>query len=174
MERILAIGVIVVLSALRLAAQYDARTVPLYLRPAEELEGVSFRKPSFWVKAPQYPPGTEKHVSRYQQGLVSPDGFPIANACNGAPYDQTETWIVVNPRDPNNIIANSNDMQYNGPNGYRMTAFVTKDGAGHGIGIYCRAMRVLDDLQVVDKPILIQHLHLMPMAMHIMAMAGHA
>lgn len=128
MERILAIGVIVVLSALRLAAQYDARTVPLYLRPAEELEGVSFRKPSFWVKAPQYPPGTEKHVSRYQQGLVSPDGFPIANACNGVPYDQTETWIVVNPRDPNNIIANSNDMQYNGPNGYRMTAFVTKDG----------------------------------------------
>jgi hypothetical protein len=91
-------------------------------------EGVGLRKPSMWMKAPWYPPGTEKHVSRYQSGLVSPDGFPIANASNGAPYDQTETWIAVNPRNPRNIVANSNDIQYNGINGYRMTAFVSFDG----------------------------------------------
>lgn len=111
-----------------LAAQYDARTIPLYLRPTSELAEVGFRKPTFWMKAPSYPPGTEKHVSRFQNGLVSPDGFPIANACGGAPYDQTETWIAVNPRDPKNIVANSNDIEYNGVRGYRMTAFVTKDG----------------------------------------------
>jgi len=111
-----------------LHAQYDARTIPLYLRPASELDGIGFRAPTFWMKAPTYPPGTEKHVSRYQNGLVSPDGFPIANASGGAPYDQTETWITVNPRDPQNIVANSNDIEYNGVRGYRMTAFVTKDG----------------------------------------------
>jgi len=109
-------------------AQYDARTIPLFLQPSSSWEGVGMRKPSLWMKAPWYPPGTEKHVSRYQNGLVSPDGFPIANASTGAPYDQTETWIAVNPRNPQNIVANSNDIQYNGVNGYRMTAFVSNDG----------------------------------------------
>ncbi|MDW8074636.1 MAG: T9SS type A sorting domain-containing protein [Bacteroidota bacterium] len=122
------ISVIVLLAVVHASGQYDARTIPFYLRPPSEQEGVSFSKPTMWVKAPTYPPGTEKHVSRFQNGLVSPDGFPIANACGGAPYDQTETWIAINPRDPLNIVANSNDMQYNGVNGYRMTAFVTKDG----------------------------------------------
>lgn len=111
-----------------LFAQYDARNVPLYLQSESVWDGIGIRTSSLWMKAPSYPPGTEKHVSRYQNGLVSPDGFPIANASGGAPYDQTETWIAINPRDPLNIVANSNDIQYNGVNGYRMTAFVSKDG----------------------------------------------
>ncbi|MCX7930322.1 MAG: T9SS type A sorting domain-containing protein [Chlorobi bacterium] len=115
-------------SSLQLIAQYDARVIPFYLRPTAEIDNVGFRKPTMWMKAPSYPPGTEKHVSRYLSGLVSPDGFPIANASVGAPYDQTETWIAINPLNPNNIVANSNDTQYNGINGYRMTAFVSKDG----------------------------------------------
>lgn len=122
---VLALGCI---GGVRLSAQYDARCVPIYLRPSVEQDNVGFRKPTMWMKAPSYPPGTEKHVSRFLNGLVSPDGFPIANASVGAPYDQTETWIAVNPLDPNNIVANSNDTQYNGINGYRMTAFVSKDG----------------------------------------------
>lgn len=117
-----------ILAQLPVQAQYDARHLPFFLDVNKQDALPLSRKPTLWMKAPNYPPEAYKWVSpRLQANLVSPDGFTIANASN-ASLDQTETWVAINPQDPNNIVAGSNDSEYNGGKGYRMTAFVTHDG----------------------------------------------
>lgn len=118
-----------------LFAQFDARTLPFFLDVTRQDALPQFRTPTAWMRAPKYPPEVYKKTNYLQGGSVtSPDGFRISLASVNstdpnvsAPADQTETWVAVNPNNPDNIIAGSNDSQYNG-NPYRMTAFVTFDG----------------------------------------------
>ncbi len=63
-----------------------------------------------------------------KEHVLGPDGIEMVPV---SPYssDQTETWITVNPADPNNLIASSNDSRLNGQNNkYYMAAYYTTDG----------------------------------------------
>jgi hypothetical protein len=116
----------------QLTAQIDARYYPFYLDAGYKGDLPMMKKKSMWMKAPYYPPEVIekalKQPPRLQNNVTSPDGFTIANASPNSIVDQTETWIAVNPKDPNNMVCGSNDSEYNGTRGYRMTAFYTKDG----------------------------------------------
>ncbi len=69
-----------------------------------------------------------KHVPDKTK-FLSNDGFEIVNISSAWSNAQTETWIAVNPTNPLNIIATSNDNAYlSGYDGWRMSAFVSKDG----------------------------------------------
>lgn len=109
-------------------AQIDARYYPFYLDAGYKGDLPMMKKKSMWMKAPYYPPEVLKQAPKLQSNVVSPDGFTIANASPTSIVDQTETWIAINPKDPNNMVCGSNDSEYNGTRGYRMTAFYTKDG----------------------------------------------
>lgn len=63
-----------------------------------------------------------------KERILGPDGVEMIPL---APYnaDQTETWIAVDPNNPNNIIASSNDSRLNGQGGkYYMPAYYSNDG----------------------------------------------
>ncbi len=63
--------------------------------------------------------------------FLSDEGIEIVNISQSANWTnaQTETWIAINPKDPDNLIATANDNHYlSGTDGWRMTAFWTKDG----------------------------------------------
>jgi hypothetical protein len=67
--------------------------------------------------------------------FLSEDGIPLTNLTAGAdPFNssQSETWIAVNPANPDNAIATCNDYWYvtgsGGQGIYKMPAWVTEDG----------------------------------------------
>jgi hypothetical protein len=63
--------------------------------------------------------------------FLSDDGIEIINISQQANWSnaQTETWIAINPTNPDNLIATSNDNHFlSGVDGWRMGAFWSKDG----------------------------------------------
>jgi hypothetical protein len=61
--------------------------------------------------------------------FMSEDGIEIVNVSSTWRNAQTETWIAVNPLNPQNIIATSNDNEYiAGFDGFKMSAFVSDNG----------------------------------------------
>ena len=61
----------------------------------------------------------------------SEQGFEVINISQSANWTnaQTETWMAINPTNPQNLIATSNDNHYlSGRDGWRMSAFSTTDG----------------------------------------------
>lgn len=64
-----------------------------------------------------------------QTRFLSSDGIEVVNVSSSFPDAKTETWMAINPLNPDNVIATSNDNRYlGGFQGFRMSAFVTKDG----------------------------------------------
>ncbi len=76
---------------------------------------------------PDVPIPKDNHVA--PERFLSSDGIEIINTSSMWRNAQTETWIAVNPTNPLNIIATSNDNEYlMGVDGFRMSAFVSFDG----------------------------------------------
>ncbi len=65
------------------------------------------------------PPGPAK--------LLSASGVQLRNISTGAAGHQSETWITIDPNNPDNIIATANDMRYMS-NPFHMSAWYSKDG----------------------------------------------
>ncbi len=64
-----------------------------------------------------------------QTRFLSNDGFEVVNISSAWSNAQTETWMAVNPTNPMNVVATSNDNAYlSGFDGWRMSAFFSKDG----------------------------------------------
>jgi len=80
----------------------------------------------------KYYPVPENELLKKPDTLVftSSDGVQSVNISGPIWTNaQTETWISINPADPLNIIATSNDNAYlSGFDNWRMSAFVTTDG----------------------------------------------
>lgn len=65
-----------------------------------------------------------------QTKFLNSDGIEVVNLSSSFLNAKTETWMAINPLNPANLIATSNDNAFlGGFQGFRMTAFVTKDGA---------------------------------------------
>lgn len=63
-----------------------------------------------------------------ETSLLSSDGIEVINLSSSFPNAKTETWMAINPFNPDNLIATCNDNAYlGGFDGFRMTAFVSKD-----------------------------------------------
>lgn len=120
-------------STLASYGQYTSSNWPTYpYDPAYELgqkELPVFRKPTGVAKfIPNRIPDYVWNQKVSKERILGPDGIQMIPV---APYyaDQSETWIAINPANPNNIIASSNDSRYNGANGkYYMPGYYTLDG----------------------------------------------
>lgn len=116
-----------------LAAQYSSSNWPTYpYNPAYEtgeLAQPAFRKPIGIAKyIPNRIPDYVWKQKVSKERVLAGGGVEMVPV---APYnsDQSETWIAINPTDPKNLVASSNDSRFNGPGGnYFMAIYYSLDG----------------------------------------------
>ncbi len=119
------------LTALESNAQYAKSKIPHYLYQEYEkhyldndyipnplIKRVMHKPaPAEWAK---YKPSTTR--------IMNGDGFELINITNGNDA-QSETWIAINPKNPNNLIATANDNKYlGGYQNWRMSSWISFDG----------------------------------------------
>lgn len=135
MKKLLLLAFMITIGAATAAlGQYDARTAPIILKPSHDLtESDHFRLGKAFGRMNKYqakatPPEVFKRPPAPER-LHGANGFNLINVSN-ANSAQSETWIAINPTDPNNIIATANDNRYMSPynGGYAMAAFYSTDG----------------------------------------------
>lgn len=123
--------VIILLQTFESNAQYVTNKVPHYLRAEyEELYINHPGKINPLIKKVRWapiPPEWAKYKPE-QTRIQNTTGFDLINITNGNDA-QSETWIAINPKNPQNIIATANDNKYlGGYQGYKMNSWYTLDG----------------------------------------------
>lgn len=76
----------------------------------------------------KYPPEADTFKPKTLYAVLQETSIPWINVSQ-ASYDQSETWIAINPQNPMNLVAGANDgrgMRFGGP--YRMYAYYSTDG----------------------------------------------
>ena len=103
------------------------KNVPFYLSNEFNYNDPAIRnRPIFGrVKHTYVPPEILKHKPE-QTRILNESGFELINISPGN-NAQSETWIAINPRNPENIIATSNDNMYM-TGDYRMSSWASTDG----------------------------------------------
>lgn len=110
----------------QLYAQYDARRLPEFLDAEMKNMVVHPKLSNIYIPAPRLPDADK--INPLPDKMLTNDGFEIVNV-SGTNQNQSETWIVVNPMNPNNIVASANDERYNYPGvGYKMGAYWSTNG----------------------------------------------
>jgi hypothetical protein len=113
-------------SCFQLPAQYDARRLPEYLDITKEnLPVFSSRAKKVYYN--DFPP---EAFAKYKgpAKILTDNGIQIINLSGGY-NNQSETWITINPLNPDNIVAAANDYNYlTVQTGYRMSTYSTSDG----------------------------------------------
>ena len=112
-------------------AQYTTNNIPRYLKPDfNEYYIGNPNLPSIFTRKVVHtyvPPEVAKYVPEHTR-IQTADGFELVNISPGNDA-QTETWIAINPTNPQNLIATSNDNQYlGGYQGWRMSSWYSLDG----------------------------------------------
>ncbi|HOV91907.1 MAG TPA: T9SS type A sorting domain-containing protein [Candidatus Kapabacteria bacterium] len=112
-------------------AQYKSYNIPNYLKPEfcdsylnnPRMTNIFTRK----IKWTYVPPEVAKYMPK-QTRIQTAEGFELIDISPG--YDaQSETWIAINPTNPQNIIATANDNYYlGGRDNWRMSAWASFDG----------------------------------------------
>ena len=104
--------------------------IPYFIKADVFEKYPGFEKRPLYEKLKHYPTTPEQLKFKPDQTrFLSNDGVEMVNVSSMWQDAQTETWIAINPTDPNNIICTSNDNAYlGGFDGFRMSAFVTTDG----------------------------------------------
>lgn len=111
--------------------QYSNSKIPKYLKP--EYKDYYINHPEIVnplinkVKWAPIPPEWAKYKPETTR-LLNSEGFELINITNGNDA-QSETWITINPKNPQNIVATANDNKYlGGYGGWRMNSWYTLDG----------------------------------------------
>ena len=117
----------IVLVSLQAFGQYQIRNIPVVLDPEKEdyVSDYLIQKLTPRNFLPTALPIGADINSKGPERLLSDDGFEIINISNGSQF-QSETWIQVNPHNPDVIIASCNDSRYNGGN-YKMASYTSTD-----------------------------------------------
>jgi len=124
-KNLFTIIVLYVLSLSYAFSQYEIRHLPYFM------DEDWHNKPQDYVRTahlrPILPGGTMEDKKPGPVKLLSQSGIELVNISKASSH-QSETYIMVNPVDPNNIVVGSNDYRYNGPgSGYRMVSFYSTD-----------------------------------------------
>lgn len=111
--------------------QYKNYSIPDYLKPTYSYYYLNNpNNPSIFTRKVKYtpvPPEVAKYIPE-QTRIQTADGFELINISPGN-NAQSETWIAINPTNPSNIIATSNDNYYlGGYDNWRMSAWASFDG----------------------------------------------
>lgn len=114
------------------SAQYDASQWPAkHLDPQFDYTKIGgLRKPKGiykYIPQPYVFSGKEADLRGPDRLLNAENGIEIINITPYSP-DQSETWMVINPNNPNVIVTGSNDSRYNGGANRSMSAQSSTDG----------------------------------------------
>lgn len=115
-------------------AQFNIKDqTPYYMHP----DFVTAKTAGYWkggfpligkVKYVAAPPEVLKYKPAITRLLNQEGGFELVNISPGENM-QSETWIAINPKNPNNIIATANDYKFiGGYQNYRMSSWRSMDG----------------------------------------------
>lgn len=111
-------------------AQYEARLMPGYLNPEVYKNDIMSNEVKWRLnklRPHDIPPSAWK-MHQSKDRILQSSGIELINCTNG-PLSQDETWMTINPHNPLQIVASSNDSRYNGAQGaYRMAAYYSHDG----------------------------------------------
>ncbi|MDT3739021.1 MAG: T9SS type A sorting domain-containing protein [Candidatus Kapabacteria bacterium] len=119
------------LSGINANSQWRADGVPSYIRADYFEQFPDFYKYPINGKLRHYQATPEelKFVPDQTKFLTN-DGIEVINLSSSFPNAKTETWMAINPSNPNNLVATCNDNAFlGGAGGFKMSAFVTTDGA---------------------------------------------
>jgi hypothetical protein len=111
-------------------SQWRPYGVPSYIRAGYFEDFPDFYKFPINGRIRYYEPTAEdlKYVPN-ETRFLSNDGIEVVNVSSSFPNAKTETWMAINPNNPDNLIATCNDNAFlGGFQGFRMSAFVSKDG----------------------------------------------
>jgi hypothetical protein len=124
---LLVLGALLALVGASVYAQYEIRNTPVVLDPEKEdyvRDYLKIKLTPRHLLPTALPLGADPN-RKGPERLMSEDGFEIINISNASQF-QSETWIQVNPHNPDVVVASCNDSRYNGGN-YRMGAFTSTD-----------------------------------------------
>jgi len=126
---ILLISVAILFGFDSVKAQYEARLTPGYLQPEVYQNDIQSNEVLWRLNhlKPQKVPASAWKMYQKRDRILQSSGIELINCTNG-PLSQDETWMVINPNNPKQLIASSNDTRYNGSGGYRMAAYYSHDG----------------------------------------------
>ena len=125
MKKLITLVLLIILSYEFGFSQDDARTIPYYLNINKEQHQTVFGKHRAYIRGDR-PSNNIKYEISPQ--LLAGSAFKLI-PISGNSGTQDETWITINPMNPNNIVGSSNNTQYNyGGTGYKMAAYYTFDG----------------------------------------------
>jgi photosystem II stability/assembly factor-like uncharacterized protein len=104
--------------------------IPYFIKADVFEKYPGFEKLPLYGKLKHYPTSPEDLKFKPEQTrFLGETGVEMVNVSSMWKDAQSETWIAINPTDPNNIICTANDNAYlGGEDGFRMSAFVTTDG----------------------------------------------
>jgi len=109
-------------------SQNDARTIPYYLNIEKEQHKMVFGKHRAYIRGDRPSNNIKYEIS---EKILAGSAFKLI-PISGNSGTEDETWITINPMNPNNIVGSSNNTQYNYSGaGYRMAAYYTLDGGNN-------------------------------------------
>ncbi len=127
------ITAIVLLLFSKAEAQYEARLMPGYLDAevyADEVMSNDVRWRINHIR-PQKIPASAWKMKSGTDKIMQESGIELIN-CTKSQLSQDETWMTINPYNPAQIVASSNDSRYNGSGGqYKMAAYYSHDGGAN-------------------------------------------
>lgn len=103
--------------------------IPFYLDAQFNKEDIKTHTANGQVLYPVQIPAEVYKMKPGPEQILSSNGVKLRNISVGAAGHQSETWITIDPNNPDNLIATANDMRYmNKASGFRMSAWYSKDG----------------------------------------------
>jgi len=127
-------GIVLLISitTMTLYSQYSNDRVPYYISTKSLEAKINLQNYTGELPKKIYFPNQRPPQKQFQQKgpdrILGDNGIELINITS-AWGGQTETWICVNPNNPNYLIAGSNDDRYNGASeGYRMGAYYSTNG----------------------------------------------
>ncbi|MFH1050473.1 MAG: T9SS type A sorting domain-containing protein [bacterium] len=124
-KNLFTIIILLIISTCYAFSQFEIRNLPYFMDQAWH------NKPKDYVRTAHlkpYPmPAYAEKLKPGPAKIQSKSGIELINISEASSH-QSETFITINPLNPNNIVVGSNDYRYNGQgSGYRMVAFYSTD-----------------------------------------------
>ncbi len=113
----------------KIKPQYAKERIPFYLDAQFNEQDIQMHTSNGEILYPNPIPAEAYKMKPRPEKMLSASGVTVRNISPNAWGHQSETWITIDPNNPDNLIATANDVRYmSKSSGFRMSAWYSKDG----------------------------------------------
>ncbi len=119
----------------KMQAEYVKDRIPFYLDVDFNKEILDMNTANGQVLYPVPIPAEAYKMKPRPDNILSSSGVKLVNISPNSAAHQSETWITIDPNNPDNLIATANDLRYMS-HPFNMSAWYSKDGGktwGHSL-----------------------------------------